>query len=97
MTRSGKGLGAKRHRLRNNIQGIMKPSIPCLARRGGVIRISGVIYEETLTALSLRMFLFLVDVMSDAIIYAKHAKRKTVTAMDVHYALEHQGRTGFED
>ena len=44
----GKG-GAKRHRtvLRDNIQGITKPAIKRLARRGGVKRISGLIYEET--------------------------------------------------
>ncbi|KAI5064748.1 hypothetical protein GOP47_0019443 [Adiantum capillus-veneris] len=44
----GKG-GAKRHRkvLRDNIQGITKPAIRRLARRGGVERISGLIYEET--------------------------------------------------
>jgi histone H4 len=44
----GKG-GAKRHRkiLRDNIQGITKPAIRRLARRGGVKRISGLIYEET--------------------------------------------------
>ena len=50
--KGGKGLGkggAKRHRkvLRDNIQGITKPAIRRLARRGGVKRISGRIYEET--------------------------------------------------
>ncbi|KAI6079702.1 histone H3-like protein [Aix galericulata] len=50
--KGGKGLGkggAKRHRkvLRDNIQGITKPAIRRLARRGGVKRISGLIYEET--------------------------------------------------
>ena len=41
--------GAKRHRkvLRDNIQGITKPAICRLARRGGVKRILGIIYEET--------------------------------------------------
>lgn len=43
--KGGKGLGkggAKRHRkiLRDNIQGITKPAIRRLARRGGVKRIS---------------------------------------------------------
>ena len=44
----GKG-GAKRHRkvFRDNIQGITKPVIRRLARRGGVKRISGFIYAET--------------------------------------------------
>uniref|UniRef100_G3TS46 Histone H2A n=1 Tax=Loxodonta africana TaxID=9785 RepID=G3TS46_LOXAF len=46
--KGGKGLGkggAKRHRkvLRDNIQGITKPAIRRLARRGGVKRISGLI------------------------------------------------------
>jgi hypothetical protein len=38
-----------RHRimLRDTIQGITKPAIRRLARRGGVKRISGLIYEET--------------------------------------------------
>ncbi|KAE9608398.1 putative transcription factor Hap3/NF-YB family [Lupinus albus] len=33
--------------LRDNIQGITKPAIRRLARKGGVKRISGLIYEET--------------------------------------------------
>uniref|UniRef100_A0A3Q1NHG3 Histone H4 n=1 Tax=Bos taurus TaxID=9913 RepID=A0A3Q1NHG3_BOVIN len=50
--KGGKGLGkggTKRHRkvLRDNIQGITKPAIRRLAHRGGVKRISGLIYEET--------------------------------------------------
>ena len=50
--KGGKGLGkggAKRHRkvLRDNIQGSTKFAIRRLARRGGVKRISGLIYEET--------------------------------------------------
>ncbi|ONH70175.1 Histone H4 [Cyberlindnera fabianii] len=54
--KGGKGLGkggAKRHRkiLRDNIQGITKPAIRRLARRGGVKRISALIYEETVTSL----------------------------------------------
>ena len=64
--KGGKGLGkggAKRHRkiLRDNIQGITKPAIRRLARRGGVKRISGLIYEETRGVL--KVFLFLTSVM----------------------------------
>ncbi|KAL1231002.1 Histone H4.2 [Trichinella spiralis] len=49
--KGGKGLGkggAKRHRkvLRDNIQGITKPAIRRLARRGGVKRISGLIMKK---------------------------------------------------
>ena len=92
--KGGKGLGkggAKRHRkvLRNNIEGITKPAIRRLARRGGVKRISAGIYEETRNVLKS----FLEHVIRDAITYTEHAHRKTVTAMDVVYALKRQGRT----
>lgn len=92
--KGGKGLGkggAKRHRkvLRDNIQGITKPAIRRLARRGGVKRISGLIYEETRNVLKV----FLESVIRDSVTYTEHARRKTVTAMDVVYALKRQGRT----
>merc|ERR1712001_83107 len=75
--KGGKGLGkggAKRHRkvLRDNIQGITKPAIRRLARRGGVKRISGLIYEETRGVLKV----FLENVIRDAVTYTEHAKRK---------------------
>jgi|ERR1700731_3620445 histone H4 len=105
--KGGKGLGkggAKRHRkiLRDNIrmflfklfylhcaEGITKPAIRRLARRGGVKRISGLIYEETRGVLKV----FLEGVIRDAVTYTEHAKRKTVTSLDVVYALKRQGRT----
>ena len=90
------GLGAghntaRRHRkvLRDNIQGITKPAIRRLARRGGVKRLSGLIYEETRGVL----MVYLENVIRDAVTYTEHARRKTVTAMDVVYALKRQGRT----
>ncbi|CAG9772055.1 unnamed protein product [Ceutorhynchus assimilis] len=64
-----------------------KPAIRRLARRGGVKRISGLIYEETRGVLKV----FLENVIRDAVTYTEHAKRKTVTAMDVVYALKRQG------
>ncbi|CAD7001057.1 unnamed protein product [Ceratitis capitata] len=78
----GKG-GAMRHRkaLGDNIQVITNPAIRRLARRGGVKRISGLTYEENRGVLKV----FLGN--------AEHAKRKTVTAMDVVYALKGKGRT----
>ena len=103
----GKG-GAKRHRkiLRDNIQGITKPAIRRLARRGGVKRISGLIYEETRGVLKiflenvrcLCLFhsvprLTSLQVIRDSVTYTEHAKRKTVTALDVVYALKRSGRT----
>jgi len=91
--KGGKGLGkgAKRHKkvLRDNIQGITKPAIRRLARRGGVKRISGLIYDESRTVLRT----FLENVVRDAVTYTEHARRKTVTATDVVYALKRQGRT----
>ena len=92
--KGGKGLGkggAKRHKrmLRDNINGITKPAIRRMARRGGVKRISGLIYEETRSVLKS----FLEGVVKDAVTYCEHARRKTVTALDVVYALKRQGRT----
>ncbi|VAH50775.1 unnamed protein product [Triticum turgidum subsp. durum] len=85
---SGRGKGGK---------GLGKggPAIRRLARRGGVKRISGLIYEETRGVLKI----FLENVIRDAVTYTEHARRKTVTAMDVVYALKRQGRTlyGFGD
>ena len=74
--KGGKGLGkggAKRHRkvLRDNIQGITKPAIRRLARRGGVKRISGLVYEETGGVLRVS----LENVISDALLYMEHANR----------------------
>lgn len=90
----GKGLGksgAKRHRkiLRDNIQGVTKPAIRRLCRRGGVKRISGLVYEETRGVLKV----FMESVIRDAVTYTEYAKRKTVTAMDIVYALKRQGKT----
>ncbi|KAI7753483.1 hypothetical protein M8C21_010549, partial [Ambrosia artemisiifolia] len=78
----GKGLGkggTKHHRkvLRDNIQGITKPAFRRLARRGD----------------SWSLKIFLENVIRDAATYTKHARRKTVTATDVIYALKRQGRT----
>ena len=92
--KGGKGLGkggAIRHRkaLRDNILGITKPAIRRLARRGGVKRISGLIYDEVRGVLRV----FLENVLRDTIQYTEHAKRNTVTALDVVYALRRQGKT----
>lgn len=71
------------------ILGITKPAIRRLARRGGVKRISALIYEETRNVLKS----FLENIVRDAVTYTEHARRKTVTAMDVVYALKRQGRS----
>ncbi len=86
----GKG-GAKRHRklMRDSLQGISKGEIRKLCRRGGVKRLSGLIYDETRAVLKA----FLENVLRDALCYTSHAKRETITALDVVYALKRQGRT----
>ncbi|MBN3315387.1 H4 protein, partial [Atractosteus spatula] len=74
--------GGAKHRgkvLGNNIQGIAKPTISRLACHGGVKRISELIYEETRGVLEV----FLENVARDAVNYAEHVKRKTVTTMDM--------------
>ncbi len=75
--------------LRDSVRGVTKPAIRRLARRGGVKRLSGLIYEETRDVLKI----FLQRVLSDAVTYTEHARRKTVTHMDILYALKRQGRT----
>ena len=85
-------VGVKRHTkksLKETILGISKPAIRRLARRGGVKRISSLIYEETRNVLRC----FLENVIQDSVTYTEYSKRKTVTAMDVVYALKRQGRT----
>ena len=49
------------------------------------------IYEETRGVLKT----FLEGVIRDAVTYTEHAKRKTVTSLDVVYALKRQGRKSF--
>ncbi|KAK9114765.1 hypothetical protein Syun_021562 [Stephania yunnanensis] len=65
----------KRHRevLRDNIRRVTKPTIRCLARRGGVKRISGPIYEETRGVLKI----FLENVIRDAV-YALERHGRTL-------------------
>ncbi len=60
-----------------------------LARRGGVKRISGLIYEVIRGVLKV----YLENVIRDAVIYTELAKRKTTTVMDVVYAVKRNGRT----
>ncbi|OTB08237.1 hypothetical protein M426DRAFT_317357 [Hypoxylon sp. CI-4A] len=97
----GKGLGGKggihRHRkiLRDNVQGVTKPDIRRLARRGGVKRISGQIYDEVRAALKGR----LEEIIRDCVIYTEYRQRKTVTVGDVLHALKRLGRPiyGFDE
>lgn len=79
---------------KDNIRGITNPAIRRLARRGGVKRISGNVYEATRRYLKT----FLESVVKDAITYAQHSRRKTVSVSDVLHALKRQNQTvyGFD-
>lgn len=63
---------------------ITKGSVKRLARRGGVKRISGDIVREANKSLKT----FLTDVIKNAIVYADHVNRKTVTTQDVLLSLK---------
>lgn len=91
--KGGKGLGKllvrHKHVLRDSILGIKKNDIKRLARRGGVKRMNALVFEESRSVLRM----FLENVIKDAVTYMEHARRKTITAMDVVYSLKRQGRT----
>lgn len=68
-------------------QEISKPSIRRLARRGGVKRLSADVYDESRTVLRA----YLEKNIQDAVTYMEYSKRKTVSALDVVYALKKNG------
>ncbi|KAJ7894791.1 hypothetical protein B0H13DRAFT_2339080 [Mycena leptocephala] len=84
-----KGGAKRRHKiLRDNIQGVTRPAIRRLARRGGVKRISGIVYQETRGALKI----YLEDVIRNSVtIPSTLGGIKTVTALDVVHALKRSG------
>jgi len=94
-TPAGKGLGKggavrnNRRMLRETVAGITKPAIRRIARRAGVKRISGLIYDYTREILKS----FINKLVFATVNYTEHAKRKTVTALDVVYALKKRGLT----
>jgi histone H4 len=63
---------------------ITKGSVKRLARRGGVKRISGDCVEAANKALRV----FLTDVIQNAVVYADHGNRRTVTTQDVLLSLK---------
>ncbi|KJX94700.1 histon H4 like protein [Zymoseptoria brevis] len=95
-----KGLGVtphKRHRkiLRDNIQGVTKGDIRRMARRGGIKRIAGGIYEETRLVLRKRLEVLLKDIAA----VVELSGRKTVCVTDVVFVLNRVGNPiyGFGD
>ena len=89
----GKG-GMKRFRTKQAQVGLNNQSIRRLARRGGVKRISGLMYEETRRTARA----FLRCILTDAITYSDYRQAKTVTAGDVLHALKRNNFTlyGFD-
>ncbi len=83
--------GGTRHRHvgRGHIHGITKKDIRRLARRGGVKRISGLVYEEARKVLKS----FLQSTIKDAVTYCHPSGRQTLATLDVVHALKHKGRT----
>ncbi|KAJ8683062.1 hypothetical protein QAD02_018854 [Eretmocerus hayati] len=94
--RAGQGRAGARKRIKHkdSLNNITTGDIKRLARRGGVKRISALIYPLIRTALKE----FLIMVVFAASIYTRHAKRNTVTAQDVIHALKRHGCTlyGFD-
>ncbi|KAI5807260.1 histone H4 [Peziza echinospora] len=77
-----------RRRLKDSLMGITKGDIRRLARRGGVKRISGSIYDDMRGALKSH----LESILRDCVMYVDHANRRTVTVVDVIFALKRIGR-----
>ncbi|CZS88639.1 related to histone H4 [Rhynchosporium agropyri] len=74
--------------VKDTILGVTKGDIRRLARRGGVKRISAGIYDEVRTQLKARLTL----ILRDAVTILDYSNRKTITVMDVVFALKRLGR-----
>ena len=88
-SKGGKGM-LIRHRkvLKKAIYGISKATFLRLAQRGGVKRFSGNIYEESRGVLKV----FVEEIVKDVITFCEYKRRKTVTPVDVIFALKQHGR-----
>lgn len=74
---------------KDTLKQISQADIRRLARRGGVKRIIGLVYEETRNALKD----YLTETVQAAILSANQADHKTVTVQDVINALRAKQRT----
>ena len=87
----GKGKGGMKRLqniLKDSIHDICKAAFCRMARRGGVMRISGNIYEEVRGILKT----FLEEVIKDIVIFCQYNERCTVMTIDVIYALKRHGQ-----
>ena len=74
--------------LRDALHDISQPAICRLTLRGGVKRISANIYKEVRGI----MKIFLEYVIKNVITYCDYNNRKTVTTINVIFALKHHGQ-----
>ncbi|VDO19517.1 unnamed protein product [Heligmosomoides polygyrus] len=80
----GTGSGRRLQRARcGHTVGISTNFIKGIARRDGVGRVSGLVYDEAPRALKT----FLEDMIEGAAYYCTQANKSTVTSMEVIYAL----------
>lgn len=82
---------AKRHMTKprnDRIEGISSQGIRRMANRGGVKRMSGIVYEKTRQT----MQKYLTNILRDTLEMTRYARRKTVFAGDVHRALRRNNR-----
>uniref|UniRef100_A0A0K0DN03 Histone H4 n=1 Tax=Angiostrongylus cantonensis TaxID=6313 RepID=A0A0K0DN03_ANGCA len=75
--------------LGNSIQETTKQAIRRLTHRAGAMRISGLAYDEIREVLKV----LLESVIRDATAYCVQARKKTVTAVNVGYALKRRELT----
>ena len=71
----------------DNFQAIPDPAFRRLARAVGITRIARDVYPETRELIRVLAY----DVLKIADTYAEHGKRKTITGMDMIYALKRMG------
>jgi len=81
----------RRQVLRDSMESITKNDIRRLARRAGVKRMSN--SPEMIHWAKVYLKCFLEPVIADTIKFTEHARRRTVTALDVVHALKLRGRT----
>lgn len=73
--------------IRDSIQGITKPAIKRLSKRGGNLRLSGLIYEEVRGI----MKVYMETIIANSILLMQHARRKTLHKEDLEGAIENLG------
>lgn len=79
-----RGKGANRVVDVDNWKGLTEPAIRRLLRKGGILRANGDVYEDARDVIKA----FLTLILKDAMAYTDHARRKTITAIDIKHALD---------